>query len=430
MGDVAAEARGLAERAAAAAARDSYGRLVAFLSARSGDLAGAEDALAEAFEAALHTWPRRGVPATPAAWLLVVARRRMADAARRRRLDAQAAETLLLTEQLMEQAAGLDAIPDERLRLMFACAHPAIDRAAHAPLMLQAVLGLDAAEIGSAFLVAPSAMSQRLVRAKNKIRHAGIGFEVPSGERLAERLPGLLDAVYAGFTQGWAEPTGEPLRRNLADEALWLGRVLVALLPDEPEALGLLALMLYAQSREKARRDAAGDYVPLDEQQATAWDLAHVDEAEALLRRAAVHARPGRYQLEAAVQSAHMARRHGAATDWAAIETLYRALHGLTDSPVVALNHAVALARLQGPQAGLRALQPLQADGRLVSYQPYWAALAQLQVAIGDRSAASAAYAQAIGLTADPAERRFLQRRLLALDGMPRTVSATDSTAA
>lgn len=417
MGDVAAQARLQAERAAVTAARDSYGRLVAFLSARSGDLAGAEDALAEAFEAALQNWPQRGVPTTPEAWLLVVARRRMADAARRRRLDERAADTLALTSQLMEQAAGLDAIPDERLRLMFACAHPAIDAAAHAPLMLQAVLGLDAAEIGSAFLVAPSAMSQRLVRAKNKIRQAGIGFEVPPRERLAERIDGLLDAVYAGFTQGWAEPAGEALHRNLADEALWLGRVLAALLPDEPEVLGVLALMLYAQSRQAARRDAYGDYVPLDRQDVMAWDAALADEAEQLLRQAAAQRRPGRYQLEAALQSAHMARRHGGTTDWVAIEKLYRALHEATNSPVVALNHAVALARVHGAAAGLQALHALHADGRLAGYQPYWAARAQLHEEIGDSAAAAAAYAQAIGLATDPAVRRFLQRRLQRLPG-------------
>jgi RNA polymerase sigma-70 factor (ECF subfamily) len=393
-----------------AAARDSYGKLIAFLSARSGDLAGAEDALAEAFESALRSWPQHGVPTTPEAWLLVVARRRMADAARRRRHDADAAQTLALTAELMDEAIGLEAVPDERLRLMFACAHPAIERSAHAPLMLQAVLGLDAAAIASAFLVAPSAMSQRLVRAKAKIRQAGIAFEVPRRERLAERIDGLLDAVYAGYTQGWAEPAGEPLRRDLADEAIWLGRVLAALLPDQPEVLGLLALMLYAQSRQTARRNAEGDYVPLDLQDTAAWDAALVDEAESLLRRAAGHTRAGRYQLEAALQSAHMARRHGAPTDWAAIESLYEALHRLTASPVVALNHAVALARVQGAAAGLRALQSLQADGRLASYQPYWAALAQLQQQAGDSRAAALAYEQAIGLAADPAVRRFLQR--------------------
>ena len=399
-------------------ARASYGKLVAFLAARTRDVAAAEDALAEAFASALTDWPARGIPRTPEAWLLTVARRKLIDAGRRRQTSDEAAPTLaLLTDELVDAAEGDAAIPDERLRLMFACAHPAIDESVRAPLILQTVLGFDAATIASAFLVAPAAMGQRLVRAKNRIRQAGIPFRVPErGEELAERLDAVLEAIYAVFTEGWADPAGTQARtRDLAEEGIWLGRLAASLLPNEPEALGLLALMLHADARREARRGAQGEFVPLATQDPARWNAALIDEAEELLLSASRMARPGRFQLEAAVQSAHAARRTSGRTDWAAIVQLYDALLGMTGSVVVAINRAVALAELRGPGEGLAALDRLQDDARLAQYQPYWAARAALLARAGDAAGAAEAYQRAIGLESDPAVRAFLQNELLHL---------------
>jgi len=276
-----------ARRAAEAVARASYGKLVAFLAARTRDVAGAEDALSEAFAAALADWPASGIPRAPEAWLLTVARRKLIDAARRRTTAEQAtAELLLAADQARGDAAARAEIPDDRLRLMFACAHPAIETGVRAPLILQTILGFDAATIASAFLVSPTTMGQRLVRAKNRIRLAGIPFRVPEMEDLRARLDAVLEAIYAAYAEGWSDPAGTAARRhNLSDEGIWLGRLVASLLPDEPEALGLLALMLHAEARRDARRDAAGEYVPLDEQDPAAWNGALIDEAEAQRRR-------------------------------------------------------------------------------------------------------------------------------------------------
>lgn len=406
-----------AAAAAEAAARRSYGKLVAILAARTGDVAGAEDALSEAFGAALDDWPGRGVPLNAEAWLLTVARRRMVDGLRRRVHDEDAAQHFALLEELAEPADA-HALPDRRLELLFACAHPGIDRGARAPLMLQTVLGFDAGAIASAFLVAPAAMSQRLVRAKTKIRQAGIGFRVPEKSELPERLDAVLEAIYAAYAEGWTDAEGaDPQRRNLAEEAIWLGRLVAALMPDEPEALGLVALMLHAHARRAARRDRDGDYVPITRQDVSQWDASMIDEAESLLHRANTLAAPGRYQLEAALQSAHNVRRTGAAVPWPAIVALYDALHALTASPVTALNRAVALAEVEGPEPALRALDDLSADERLRDYQPYWAARAELLARTGARDEALRAYERAIGLERDPAVRRFLQQRAAELTG-------------
>ncbi len=404
-----------AQRTAEAVARRSYGKLIAYLSARTRDVAGAEDALAEAFAAALADWPRHGVPHTPEAWLLTVARRKLIDAARQRRSADGVADTLLIIADHLHDD-GDTPLPDERLALMFVCAHPAIAADARAPLMLQTILGVDAGAIASAFLVAPAAMSQRLVRAKAKIRQAQIAFRIPEPAELSERLASVLDAIYAAFAEGWADPAGtEARRRNLADEAIWLGRLVASLLPHEPETLGLLSLMLHAQARRGARRDAAGGYVPLAEQDTALWDATMIHEAEALLYQASAHGATGRFQLEAAVQSAHGVRRHGGAADWAAIERLYDALARLTGSPVVAINRAIALAETQGPRAALAALDAVADDPRLAQYQPYWAARAGLLQRLGETAAADRAYELAIGLESDAAVRAFLQQRRAAL---------------
>ena len=399
-------------RAAERAARQSYGKLVAYLAARTGDLATAEDALADAFAAALASWPTGGVPQAPEAWLLAAARRRMIDIARRRRTSEAAADRLQLSAD--EAASEMDPadVPDWRLRLMFACAHPAIDAAIRGPLMLQTVLGLDAGAIAAALLTAPKAMGQRLVRAKRRIRDTGIPFRLPNRGDLPERLDAVLEAIYSAFGAGWPDPGGLDARRQgLLDEAVWLGRVVVELLPEEPEGLGLLALMLYAGARRKARRNAESDYVPLSEQNPALWDAAAIDEAERVLQRASSLGRMGRFQLEAAVQSAHAARRTSGRTDWGAILELYDGLLQLTRSPVVAVNRAVALSETAGPAAGLAALDGLAQDPRLVAYQPYWAARAELLARLGRRASADAAYAQAILLEPDSAVRRFLEQR-------------------
>jgi RNA polymerase sigma-70 factor (ECF subfamily) len=398
-------------------ARRSYGKLIAYLAARTRDVAAAEDALSGAFAAALGDWPAHGIPDRPEAWLVAVARRRLIDAARRRRSGEAAAPHLqLVADELAAAAAADAAVPDDRLLLMFACAHPSIEPAIRAPLILQTILGFDAATIASAFLVSPATMGQRLVRAKSKIREAGIPFRRPERAELNARLDAVLAAIYAAFAEGWSDPAGtETRRRNLAEEGIWLGRLVASLMPEEPEALGLLALMLHAEARRAARRNATGDYVPLAEQDPASWDARLIEEAEELLTRAGRMAGEtgsvGRYQLEAAVQSAHAARRLTGATDWAAIERIYEALLAITDSPVVGINRAIAIAEARGAAAGLANLDTLAQDARLADYQPYWAARAGLLARTGASDAAEAAYDRAIGLEADPAVRRFLQER-------------------
>ncbi|MBZ9919639.1 MULTISPECIES: RNA polymerase sigma factor [unclassified Mesorhizobium] len=400
----------IARAAAEAAARQSYGKLVAWLAAPTRDVAAAEDALADAFAAALERWPRTGVPEKPEAWLLAVARRRRVDAVRRRLTSEAGRDHLKLIAEEAEACMTDQDLPDERLRLMFACAHPAIEPGVRAPLILQAVLGFDAATIASAFLVPPATMGQRLVRAKARIREAGIPFRVPERAELGERLDTVLEAIYATFAEGWSDPAGsETRRRNLATEGIWLGRLVASLLPDEPEALGLLALMLFAEARRTARRNGSGDYVPLAEQDHALWDHALIDEAETLLGRAASMGAIGRYQLEAAVQSVHAARRLSGETDWVAIREFYDALLSIARSPVVAINRAVAIAEAEGAVAGLAALYVLGDDKRLNDYQPYWAARAGLLARFGQVPQAVEAYDRAIGLESDPAVRRFLQ---------------------
>jgi len=416
------DANALSRDTAETVARGSYGKLVAFLAARTGDVAGAEDALSEAFAAALVDWPATGIPDSPEAWLVAVARRKAVDAGRRRRSAEQAAPHLRLIAQELHDLAANSAdnavISDERLSLMFACAHPAIDAGLRAPLILQTILGFDASTIASAFLISPTTMGQRLVRAKAKIKQAGIPFRVPERDELGGRLAAVLEAIYAVFAEGWTDPAGtETRRRNLAEEGIWLCRLVTTLLPGEPEALGLLALILHAEARRAARRDSHGDYVPLADQDPASWDHAMIEEAEAALSRASRMGVIGRYQLEAAVQSAHVVRRRTGRSDWAAIERLYEALAAITNSPVVTINRAIAVAQTRGPYAGIALLDTVSADPRLAEYQPYWAARAELLAQAGYITAAEQAYDYAIGFEADPAVRRFLQRRRAALHG-------------
>ena len=409
--------------AAQRVARQSYGKLVAFLAARTGDVAEAEDALSEAFTAALSDWPAKGVPANPEAWLFTVARRRMIDTVRSRDRRRGIIEHIgLLAEERGADDGDAD-IPDDRLRLMFACAHPAIDPKMRSPLILQTILGLDAAQIAGAFLLSPAAMAQRLVRAKTKIRDAGIAFRLPDRADMPGRLDAVLAAIYAAFSEGWSDAAGSDVRkRELAREAIWLARLTASLLPDEPEALGLLALMLHLEARHAARRDGEGHYIPLTEQDTSLWNAAMIVEAEDILQAASHKGRIGRYQIEAAVQSAHAVRRFGGTSDWATLATLYDGLLALTGSPVVAINRATVIASSKSAREGLSELDRLGTDAALLRYQPYWAARAELLARCGETAAAVDAYAHAIELEPDRDVRRFLEQRRneLGIDGRSR----------
>ena len=399
-----------AGQAAELAARASYGRLLAYLAARWRDVARAEDALGDALLAALETWPRTGVPDNPVAWLLTAARRRLVDGARHAGVAAAAEADLKI--MLDERAdASPAAFPDERLALLFVCAHPAIDEAARTPLMLQTVLGLDAARIASAFLVAPATMSQRLVRVKAKIREAGIRFEIPAPGELTARLDAVLEAIYAAYGSGWEDVAGaDPRRHGLAEEAIWLGRLVARLRPDEPEAQGLLALMLHCEARRAARRDAAGAYVPLGFQDLRRWSRPMIEEAEEVLAGAARLKAAGRFQLEAAIQSVHAQRVRTGETDWEAVTLLYEGLlrHAPTMGARVA--HAAALGEARDAEAGLAALDAIPPD-EVATYQPYWALRGHVLKALGRAAEAGEAYDRAIGLSEDPAVRAFLLGR-------------------
>lgn len=399
-------ARQVAERAA----RDSYGRLLALLAARSRDIAASEDALSDAFVAALRSWPVDGVPSNPQAWLLTAARNSLHNMRRHQGVvDGSAADLALLND---EAAPDAPAVPDDRLKLMFVCAHPSIDPALRTPLMLQAVLGLDAAQIGAAFLVAPTTMGQRLVRAKAKIRDAGLRFELPAAEDMPGRLDDVLDAVYAAFGTSWdAVPGADTGPHDLIDEALFLGRLLVALLPEEPEARGLLALMLYCEARRPARRSADGSFVPLKRQDARLWRREMIVEAEELLTTASRRGVFGRYQCEAAIQSVHVQGPITGRTHHEALATLYALLAAHSPSVGVLVAQAAAMVDAGHPTNALEALSRL-APADVGGYQPYWVTLARARASAGDRASAQQAIERAIGLTEDPAVRAYLARSL------------------
>jgi len=394
------------KRTVEAVARESYGRLIAFLSARTRDVASAEDALSDALIAALTTWTRDGIPDNPQAWLLTASRNRLADKARHAQVRAQSAPTLQLIADESTDIATPASIPDERLKLLFVCAHPAIDADIHTPLMLQAVLGLDAAAIGKAFLTAPTTMGQRLVRAKKKIRETGIAFEVPDINELPQRLEAVLNAIYAAYSNGWEDAGADSLSRGLTEEAIWLSRVLLECMPTS-EARGLLALMLYCEARAAARRDAHGRFVPLSEQDTKLWRTEFIAEAE---RELAVEAREnkiGRFQLEAAIQSVHAERMRTGFTNWHAIAVFYEQVIRLAPTLGARVAHAAAQAEVQGPVVGLELLTAID-SAAVVNYQPYWAVRAHLLKLLQRVDAATDAYDRAIELSDDAAVRDFL----------------------
>ena len=409
-----------AHRAAELAARASYGRLVAYLARRWRDVAAVEDALGDAFVAALATWPRDGVPEKPEAWLLAVARRRLLDAGRHVAVEGRALPALhAVVDEAHGTAASGPVFPDERLALLFVCAHPAIDEGMRTPLMLQTVLGLDAARIAAAFVVPAATMGQRLVRVKTKIRDAGIRFEVPDARELPARLGPVLEAIYAAYGSGWEDVAGAETRREgLADEAIWLGRLVTRLLPDEPEAWGLLALMLHCEARRGARRDAGGGYVPLDGQDVQRWAWPMIEEAERTLVVAARAGVPGRFQLEAAIQSAHAQRGHTGRTDWDAIALLYEGLVRIAPTVGACVGWAAALAEARGAGSALTALDTMP-SAVIASYQPYWALRAHLLARLGRADEAAGAYSRAIGLSEDEAVLAFLAGKKGTLPGHP-----------
>ncbi len=393
-------------------ARDSYGRLIAYLASRSRDVAGAEDALGDAFVAALQHWEVDGVPDKPEAWLLHAARNRLIDAGRRSMVRERVGPALRrVAEEARGAAIGPEPFPDERWKLMFVCAHPAIDAAARTPLMLQTVLGVDAARIASAYLTSPAAMSQRLVRAKNKIRDAAIPFRVPEPGEWDERVSFVLDAIYSGYTAGWEQVNDSASTMHaLAAESVALGRTLVQLMPDEAEARGLLALMLHCEARRGARYGTRGEFVPLDRQDPALWSRVLIEEAEHQLRAASSLGRMGRYQLEAAIQSIHAHRAESGSIDWEEVALLYEGLTRLAPGIGCHVGRAVALAQSGRLDAGVAALEEIAA-GRVVSYQPYWAARGHLLRTAGREAEARKAFTRAASLTDDPALRAYLMKR-------------------
>ena len=401
--------------------RDERAIVLATLIRQAGDFQLAEDAVQDAFEAAVTAWRRDGVPANPGAWITTAARRRAIDRLRRNRSVADRAERLAeltrLDAQHEEPSMEDDpTIVDDRLRLIFTCCHPALDMSARVALTLRALGGLTTGEIARAFLVAEPTMGKRVVRAKRKIADARIPYRVPADEELPDRLRGVLRVVYLIFNEGYAAAEGERLvREELCDEAIRLGKLLCRLMPDDAEVWGLSALMLLHDARRAARVDRSGRYVALEDQDRTRWDQDRIREGLAKLERAVRLRRPGEYQLQAAITALQIQAPNAESTDWAQIADLYGALARLTPSPVVELNRAVAVGLADGPAAGLELLEPLIADPALERYQPLHAAYAELLSRAGDAEGAARAYRCAIALTSNAIERAELERRLSAL---------------
>lgn len=395
------------------AARQSHGRLLAILAAGSRDIAAAEEALSQAFMMAVERWPQRGIPSNPEAWLLTAARNAMHNV---RRYNAVRADAVLEIERRYEELGALEtAIPDERLKLLFACAHPTIDPAIRTPLMLQAILGMEAMRIADAFLVAPATMSQRLVRAKTKIRETGIPFALPEPEDLPGRLEHVLDAIYAAFGTAWDEAPGARVGvADLAQEAIYLGRIVASLMPGQPEAHGLLALMLYCEARRLARRDGDGQFVPLDRQDFRLWSRDMIIEAERHLTAASRFRTFGRFQCEAAIQSVHAQRALTGSTNYRALGTLYDLLLERSPSIGVMVSRVAMLISAGDLASALHALDQVPVE-RVANYQPYWVARARLLVQTGADGAAAEAYDRAISLTRDGATASFLRTQRQAL---------------
>jgi len=392
-------------------ARGAYGRLLAILAARDGDIEAAEDCLGHAFVQALRTWPAGGVPDNPEGWLLTVARNRLRDIHRsaEHRLS-DSIEELALSEALTAvDEIDPDAIPDRRLALLFVCAHPAIDAAARTPLMLQTVLGFSAEQIAEAFAMPPAAMAQRLVRAKRRIRDARIPFVVPDRAQMPQRLTPVLEAVYGAYAIDFPLVAGSEVRESLAAESHYLASALAELLPHEPEALGLAALISLSLARRPGRGND-GEFVPLDQQNTSLWDAQLIALGERYLHEARALARVGRFQLEAAIQSVHCARARSGVTDWRALRTLHEALISVAPTLGARVAHAAAVGRVDGPQAGLDALEAIQ-DEAMQRFQPAWATRAHLLADAGRAEAAVQAFTRAISLTTDSRARRYLERQ-------------------
>jgi predicted RNA polymerase sigma factor len=384
---------------------------VAYLSSHTRDVASAEDAFSNALVKALTSWPRDGVPQNPEAWLLTTARHSLIDLARHEQVAVASEPTLLLLGEEQEDAILSAEFPDERLKLLFVCAHPAIDPAMHTPLMLQTVLGLDAVRIAHAFLVSPTTMGQRLVRAKTKIRDGGIQFEIPQERELPQRLDAVLEAIYAAFGIGWDDMAGVDQRgRDLAEEAIWLARVLLQLMPGEAEVGGLLALMLHCEARRLARRGPDDRYIPLSEQDSQQWSLPFIEEAERHLAEASSCGCTGRFQLEAAIQSVHAERARSGRTEWTAIMLFYEQLIRISPTLGTRTGYAAAVGEAKGAEGGLAVLDGIDLDDVSV-YQPYWAVRAHLLQRLGKTHEAADAFDRAIGLAEDPAVRQFLFQR-------------------
>jgi RNA polymerase sigma-70 factor (ECF subfamily) len=399
------------QAAVAEAFRDEWGQVVATLIRITGDWDLAEECAQDAFTLALRRWPRDGVPRRPGAWLTTAARNRAIDRLRREAVGAtKLREVAVLTHDSEPDDSG---VPDDRLRLMFTCCHPALAPEAQVALTLRTLAGLSTAEIARAFLVGEATMSKRLVRAKQKIRHAAIPYRVPPAHLLPERTSAVLAVLYLLFNEGYSATAGaDLLRHDLSAEAIRLTRVLTVLMPDEPEAVGLLALMLLHDARRATRLDAAGDLVILEDQDRSRWDTAEIDEGVALLDGALRRRAPGRYQVQAAIAACHAGAADAADTDWPQIAALYGRLAGLVPSPVVELNRAVAVGMADGPLAGLALVEELRSSGALEGYHLLPATRADLLRRLDRTSEAAEAYREALSLTTTDAERRYLDRRL------------------